>query len=227
LGAGIPVSGIAEDFNGTARDAIHPSIGAFELPSGFVTKTLNLKLFLEGLYAVSGTMNPAWDETGPHFTSPIADQIMVFVHEEFPPYSMEISYNPDISTDGTATIELDPSFSGSYYISVKHRNSIETWSATPVSFAGTTVNYDFSTAASQAMGSNLKLMDGVYAIYCGDENQDGVIDAGDLIDTDNDAAIFVSGYVNTDINGDGQVNTTDLILISSNAELFISAFTPY
>ncbi|MBK7031157.1 MAG: hypothetical protein IPH45_19010 [Bacteroidales bacterium] len=82
---------------------------------------------------------------------------------------------------------------------IKNRNSIETWTAAPVSFSGSTISYDFSNSADQAFGSNLRLMDGVYVVYGGDENQDGLVDASDMIDADNDASTFVSGYVNTDV----------------------------
>ncbi|MBK6966730.1 MAG: hypothetical protein IPH20_23240 [Bacteroidales bacterium] len=54
---------------------------------------------------------------------------------------------------------------------MRHRNSIETTTAAPVSFAGATVNYGFGGPA-QAYGGNLLLMaGGFYAIYGGDVNR--------------------------------------------------------
>jgi len=59
LGAGIPITGITIDFLVLHREPLHPSIGAFESQFVPTTKTLNLTLYLEGLYAGPGMMNPA------------------------------------------------------------------------------------------------------------------------------------------------------------------------
>ena len=40
----------------------------------------------------------------------------------------------------------------SYYIVIKHRNAIETWSAKRQSFTGGTMSYDFTTVQIQALG---------------------------------------------------------------------------
>ena len=77
-----------------------------------------------------------------------------------------------VNTDGTIVLSSIPSsLSGSYYIIIKHRQSVETWSASAVSFTAATINYDFTTAASQAFGSNEKKVSAgseIYGIYGGD-----------------------------------------------------------
>ena len=45
-----------------------------------------------------------------------------------------------------------------YYIVLKHRNSIETWSSTTQSFTGGIMYYNFSDNAGKAFGNNLKLL---------------------------------------------------------------------
>ena len=55
-----------------------------------------------------------------------------------------------------------------------------------------------------------------FAIYSGDINQDGIIDAGDLSLVDNDVFNSVSGYVNTDVNGDDFVDASDLSIVDNN-----------
>ena len=191
-------------------------------------KTLNLKIFLEGLYSGGGLMNKAQDNYGDHFGSDTADVVTVELHNAVTYSIVEYTFtNVKLQTDGQASINTVPYIaSGSYYITVKHRNSIETTTASPVSFAGNSITYDFSTAASQAYGSNQKNIGGVYVIYGGDVNQDGYIDTGDMTPVDNDSANFASGYLNTDVNGDGFVDTGDMTIIDNNSAGFVGAVTP-
>jgi len=113
-----------------------------------------------------------------------------------------------------------------YYIVVKHRNSIETWSATPQSFSGDSLNYNFKTSSSQAFGNNMIQVGTVWCIYSGDVNQDGFIDGSDGLLIDNDAANFITGYVSTDINGDNFVDGTDAVIADNNAFNFVSVIRP-
>ncbi len=118
--------------------------------------------------------------------------------------------------------------SGTYYLHIKHRNSIETWSK----YGGETYNrgnafgYDFTTALVQAYGSNLILKGTEFCIYSGDVNQDGVIDATDVAAIDNDAFGYLSGYLVTDLNGDGFADGTDFLIADNNATNLISKSTP-
>jgi len=203
------------------------SFGAFTGKDPFSTsKTLILKLFLEGLYAGGGSMNQAFDGIGPHFGAGIADQITVVLYD-----GVGLVYtasNVDLLTNGTATITIPSNLGASYFIGIKHRNSIETASAALVSFADGTINYDFSTAASQAFGSNqITLSGGVFGFFGGDENQDGLVESGDMIDVDNAVAAFDGGYIVTDINGDGLMDSSDMIIIDNNNTAFVGATLPY
>ena len=134
----------------------------------------------------------------------------------------------DLNTDGTLSVPTVPSeASGSYYIVVKHRNSIEVWSAIPVPFTGTLIFYDFSIAASQAYGNALKsLGNNIFGMYAGDVNQDGQVDAADLVAVDNDAANFATGYITSDVDGSGAVNSPDLIFLDANASAFVAKIRP-
>jgi len=121
--------------------------------------------------------------------------------------------------------------SGTYYIVVKHRNSIETWSKSggEILTQGSPMNYDFTSAQSQAYGNNLKQLDTSplrFAIYSGDVNQDGVVDGSDGAIVDNDAYNFVTGYVNSDVNGDDVVDGSDGAIIDNNAFNFVGKITP-
>jgi hypothetical protein len=135
--------------------------------------------------------------------------------------------NIPVSTSGNATVMVPANYSGQYYMSVHHRNSVETVSGSTVTLSGTSLNYDFSTSASQAFGNNMKQMgDGNYALYGGDANGDEAIDGADLIAVENDVTVFAGGYILTDVNGDGVVDASDLILVENNAFNFISIITP-
>mgnify|MGYP003801722623 FL=1 len=115
---------------------------------------------------------------------------------------------------------------GSYYITVKHRNSVETTTSAAVSFSGTTINYSFGTLAA-VFGGNLSLSgDGRYLIFAGDVNQDGVVDTQDYIGVDNDSYNYASGYLVTDVDGNGTVDTNDYIFIDNNNYNYVGAIHP-
>jgi hypothetical protein len=65
-----------------------------------------------------------------------------------------------------------------------------------------------------------------YAIYGGDVNQDGTVDATDVSAIDNDAANFIGGYVVTDLTGDEFVDGTDFAIADNNAANFVSVVRP-
>jgi hypothetical protein len=193
-------------------------------------KTLTLtSVMLEGLYNGGGTMRRANNDLGPIFTDPlISDTITVELHNAT--YS-SIAYkatNVNLSTTGTATITVPVAYNGSYYITIRHRNHIETTTAAPVSFSGGTISYAYDLP-SKVYGSNLILMAGPgnhYAVYGGDSNGDGAVDILDILGVQNDAFTFASGYLLTDLNGDGTVDVLDLIMAQNNAFLFISLINP-
>jgi len=187
---------------------------------------LTLTLFLEGLF--NGTnMNKARNSSGDQFAGQIADQVLVELHEAVPPFAMVAGpFTTSLTTDGIATITLPATFSANYYIVIKHRNSIETWSATAAPFNTANINYNFSNSTVQAFGNNLKQVGGKCLLYAGDANQDGIVDSGDIIDVDNAASNFQGGYLPNDVNGDGFVNALDLEITGTNAALFVARKMP-
>ncbi len=91
------------------------------------------------------------------------------------------------------------------------------------------MTYDFTTANTQAFGNNLIQVDVSpvrFAIYGGDVDQDGTVDATDMSMIYNDAQSFVSGYVVTDLNGDDFVDGTDFSIADNNAANFVSVERP-
>lgn len=183
-------------------------------------RTVNLNVFLEGLYAGGGAMNQAKDVSGPKFPAGIADKITVELHD--PAIYDTVVYrrtNLDLSTNGFATFNIVTSYYGSYYITIKHRNSIETTSAFPVSFAGSSINYNFTNAANKAYGSNMRAVSGGYfAIFGGEAFSDGYVDGKDMSIVDNySTPPPLMGYHPEDLNGDGIIDGSDMAIVDNNS----------
>lgn len=113
-----------------------------------------------------------------------------------------------------------------YYIVVKHRNSISTWSSGTNTFSNDAMSYNFTTASSQAFGNNLVNVGGKWSIYTGDSNQDGIVDGSDGSMIDNDASNFATGYLVTDLNYDLIVDGSDGAYVDNNASNFIGVIAP-
>jgi hypothetical protein len=159
----------------------------------------------------------------------IRDTVMVYVRVSTPaPYTLVDSQKVVLDSLGNVTINFSNVSAGSYYIVIKHRNSIETWSKSGgTSLAIGSLNiYDFTLSQLQAYGNNLVLKGTRYCIYSGDVNKDGVVDGTDLANIDNDASNFVSGYVVTDVNGDQVIDGSDLAIDDNNASGFVTVIKP-
>jgi hypothetical protein len=132
-----------------------------------------------------------------------------------------------VDVTGNATFIFPSSVAGnSYWLVVKHRNSVEAWSAAPVTMSinGT---YDFTSSASQTYLSNIaNVGSGDYALFTGDINQDGFVDAYDYTLYEDQSISFSTGYLGSDLNGDGFVDAFDFPLFESNQLNFVMAVTP-
>lgn len=191
--------------------------------------TLSLKVFIQGYYLGNGQMTPSiYYSIGSPYLPTDVDLITVELHDVANPCIVVGSYEVVLQTDGTVQVPVDCAVSGgTYYIVIKHRSSIETWSAVPVVFTGS-VSYDFSAQQTNAYCDNEidAMTEGIWSMYSGDFNQDGVIDGCDRAILDNDIAIAAIGYFTTDMNGDGFVDAFDLILFDQNLQLHIAMCSP-
>ncbi|MDQ3020545.1 MAG: SBBP repeat-containing protein [Bacteroidota bacterium] len=176
-------------------------------------KKLNLTVLIEGFYnSASNKMTK--------------DTAKVFLRNASPPFALVDSAKSVIDSLGKATFTFFNSANGvPYYIVVKHRNSIETWSSLVNNF-NDSLNYNFTTSASQAFGNNEILVGLKYCIYSGDVNQDGIVDINDNELIDNDSYNFASGYLATDVNGDMSVDIADAAIADNNAYNFVSRISP-
>ena len=119
---------------------------------------------------------------------------------------------------------------GNYYIVLKHRSGLETWSNTSVPYLlGDNLSYDFTSDSTSAFGSNMKRVDWSpikYGIYSGDVNQNGSIDGSDVGLVEYDAANFIEGYTTTDLTGNNFVDGVDQLIAENNAFNFVNVTRP-
>jgi len=191
---------------------------------------LNLTLFLEGYYAGAGTMSSVMLNEGytgsPLPTATDVDDILIELRSNSNPATIIATDSARLQTNGLAVCNFPP-LSGSYYIVVKHRNTLQTWSKNPLSMSTGVNTYNFSIAASQAYGDNqVEKSPGVWTLYSGELIQDGNIDLFDLSEAQNAVTSFLFGYVAADINGDGNVDLLDIPEVESNVINFIFSNHP-
>jgi len=193
------------------------------------TKRLVLgSVMLQGLYLNSSTMNPAQDEYGDHWPSGVADHIDIELHSAVNGDYSTIVYTAidiPLSTSGIATITLPGNLDEQYYITIKHRNSLETASANAISFTGSYITVVFDKP-EEVFGENIKPMTGGYAIYVGEQNFDGLLDASDLLLVYKQVTKASAGYLVEDINGDGLIDASDLNMQVKNVTLAVGVLLP-
>ncbi|MFN8143097.1 MAG: IPT/TIG domain-containing protein [Bacteroidia bacterium] len=187
--------------------------------------TLTLTVFIEGYY-LNGAPMPAVINPGIHPN--VCDTVTVELVSPGNTTVVQASDKKTIGTNGVGTFTFPGSMIGSFHwIVVKHRNSIQTWSAAAVNFPGSTVSYNFTNAQNQAFGSNqIANGDGTFSIRSGDVNQDDLIESTDFGSIENASQSFLSGYVSEDLTGDNLVESSDYGLGENNSQLFLFAIKP-
>lgn len=192
-------------------------------------KVLSLTSLIQGFY------NPSTNLM-------IGDTLRVSIRSGISPYNIIETVAKKLNDSGKADFAFTSVSDGvPVYIQLKHRNSIETWSKKPSS--GTFallfsthfvpmisyLNYNFTASSTSAFGGNQTLVDtgpNKFAIFSGDVNQNGTVDATDLSIVDNDAFNFVTGYINSDVTGNNITDALDVALVDNNAFNFVSKVTP-
>ncbi|MEJ5263660.1 MAG: endonuclease/exonuclease/phosphatase family protein [Ignavibacterium sp.] len=187
-------------------DALHystdhlPVVASFSFPTN--TKTLQLKVLIEGRF---------------EGTNMLPDSLTIEIRNSSNPFSVIEQKKVLIDSNGNSEIAFNGLNNNTpYYLVVKHRNSLETWSSIPINFINDLVNYDFTTSSGKAYGNNLKLINGKWCIITGDVNQDGFIEISDLNNVFINSVLNIGGYVNTDLNGNSLTDSTDVNIVYQN-----------
>ncbi len=194
--------------------------------------TLNVTAFLQGLYLGGGLMTSSPFNYDGVSSPTVADTITVELYN--PDYTLAYSVRDTLSTTGQASITFPGSAVGNkYFVVIKHRSSLETWSSDSI-LIGSTTSYNFSSGAGQAYfdgGANMPLVDdgsGVYLIYSGDITQDGAVDFNDYPDLDSENLLGTyPAYLATDLNADGITDFNDYPLLDANNLLGSLIQRPY
>jgi hypothetical protein len=199
-----------------SADAVFISLNRRLSPVELIT-TLSIKCIPEGLYdMVSNQLSSK-------------DTVHVYLRSVSAPYSVVDSA---IAVIDSLTFSGEFTFlhatTGTYYIILQHRNSIETWSKAGGEeiVKGNDYDYDFTQDSVKAFGNNMVKKGAKWCIYSGDINQDGLIDLNDILQVDNSTFSFASGYLSADLNGDKIVDLTDLIICANNAYSFVGKIIP-
>ena len=222
-------STIGETFYATLDNQTNMLTQGYQQPESIDTGVyINLTTFVEGFYLGNSKMQSLFNNPSVVTEKTVADILQVKLHRSQAPYDSIYSCNALVNTDGTARVLFPASAIGNaYYLVIKHRNSIETWSASPVNITALGATYNFSNAANKAFGDNLSNMgNGVFGIYSGDINQDGSIDFADYPSLDIASQNGVLGYDSNDLNGDASVDFNDYPLLDINSNNGVLALRP-
>jgi opacity protein-like surface antigen len=189
--------------------------------------TIQLNYFIQGYYTGNGMMASVLQNQGQANGIYDVDSVTIEIRQATSPFAVMDTYTGILQTNGTIHCTFPQAIEGhSYYLVLKHRNALETWSASPVVISAVS-NYNFSMGQSQAYGNNMIAVDaGVWALYSGDLNADENIDLVDASILEIDINNFAIGYMASDINGDGNVDLLDNSIPEANINDFIYTIRP-
>lgn len=207
-------AGISYYYKAFSYDGYAYSTGLTTSATTFSQFTLNLTALLEGFYDhTADLMNP--------------DTVTVELRSFTSPYTLIEQKKIIFNSSGIGTANFTTLIDGTpYYIVLKHRNSLETWSFTGNAFSGAVLNYNFTADSAKAYGFRMTKKGTRWCIYSGDINQDGLINSSDLTLIYNDVLNYSSEYLSTDITGDNFVDLHDLTICDNNKFNSVEKSTP-
>ena len=142
--------------NGSTNDSIYvKSAGYYSVTTDCITSDsiyisttacstfqLNLQLFIEGFYLPGQVMQPILYNNGLSTNPNACDSIICVLYTSAGTFVS--ARNGLLLIDGSCSLSCPSSLLGdSYYIVVKSRNNIETWSKFPILFNNPVINYSF------------------------------------------------------------------------------------
>jgi len=193
------------------------------LPTTIVTTKFNI----EGFYdTATNAMRPVLANQGIGVSATDVDTVTIELRDAVTK-ALFATTTAMLQTNGIATATFNSSINGSYYLAIKHRNAIQTWSANPITVSSSTPLYDFTNLATKAFGNNMTLLEpGVWGLFSGDINQDDSVDPSDYSLWEFNANAFAFGNYTDDLNGDGSVDPSDYSIWEINSNNFIFSTRP-
>lgn len=227
--AGMDIN-IGEAVTGTIANSTSQITQGLLQPSRYF---LDLRLFLQGYYIGGGEMmNVIYNQTGTVNSVGITDTIYVELRSVIDPSNTKSSARVLLLNNGRTNCSFSRLVEGgSYWIVVKHRNTIQSWSSQPITlYSDVPVTYDFTIGNNKTYGNNSTdiFLEGIWSFYTGDLNQDEFIDIFDfpVYDYDNQNFVMIPTYSPSDMNGDGFVDIFDFPIYDSNNQDFVMAIRP-
>jgi hypothetical protein len=200
------------------RSPLHPNDVGPYASEPFVV--LNLTVLIEGFY---------------DGVSMVSDTVTVALHNAASPWGLVDQAKTVLSSTGAGTANFySAADATNYYIAVKHRNAVETWSANPQQFTGGTLSYDFTTASNKAysdgVSTNLPMKQIVskWCFWSGDVTYNYFIEYDDLLQVYNKYLLALEdpGYWVEDVTGNEFVEFDDVLLVYNNYTLAIWSQNP-
>jgi hypothetical protein len=179
--------------------------------------SIAVKVLLEGFYPGSGqSIAPVLSNSGINVSTNLSDSITIELRENQSPFATIASKKVALNIYGEGLVNIDGISPDTFFLVTKHRNHLSTWSNEPI-LCNENTSYDFSNSQNKAYGNNLSTINtNLFGLYAGDLNLDGIIDASDYTDVDNDNYNYNTGYSISDVNGDGLTDASDFTFIDNN-----------
>jgi hypothetical protein len=116
-----------------------------------------------------------------------------------------------VGMDGVSAVSFNNVTSGSYYVAIRHRNSVGFRTQNSIALTSTTLLLNFTNNTVPLFGitpnfllnPNLAIMNG------GDANGDGAVDSGDSALWQTENGFYDNYALRADLNMDGSVDSTD------------------
>lgn len=108
---------------------------------------------------------------------------------------------------------------GNYFLLIRHRNHLDVMTSNAIALPNTAAQrYDFTTAPTQALGTNqlVDLADGRFALKAGDIDGNGIVSVNDF-NTLQEEIGTNDNYAISDLNGDQEVTVDDFNVYQNNA----------
>jgi len=164
----------------------------------------------------------------PYWTFPDTVDVHLF-RVDFPNIAVDSATSVVANNAIVDDLFFNKAFNGNYYRVVRHRNALETWSNTGVSYTRGAASHHNFVPDGASYGNNMAIVSTTpfyRAQYSGDCNQDDFIDIADLTIIDNSAFNFGSGYIVADLNGDFFADISDYAIADNNANNFVGIEKP-